>query len=136
MSIGKRIKDLRNRLGMSQVSLADAIDVSKQTLYKYENEIITNIPSDKIEALAKALHTTPAYIMGWGIDVESPIKIDVRSVTQDEYYLKTETAAIAQELFDNPDYRMLFDAAKDSKPEDIKMVADMLTRLKQTNPDG
>lgn len=32
---------------MSQVEFADKINVSKQTLYKYENDIITNIPSDK-----------------------------------------------------------------------------------------
>ena len=32
---------------MSQVEFADKINVSKQTLYKYEDDIITNIPSDK-----------------------------------------------------------------------------------------
>lgn len=65
-TIGKRIKDLRcNRLGMSQVSFADALGVSKQTLYKYENGIITNIPSDKIEEIAKICGVSPAYLMGW-----------------------------------------------------------------------
>ena len=34
-------------------------------MYKYENGIITNIPSNKIEAIAKALEITPAYLMGW-----------------------------------------------------------------------
>ena len=45
--------------------IAQKIGVSKQTLYKYENDIITNIPSDKIELLASVLDTTPAYIMEW-----------------------------------------------------------------------
>lgn len=65
MTIGERIKELRNSLGYSQVDFADKIDVSKQTLYKYENNIITNIPSDKIEAIAHICKVSPAYIMGW-----------------------------------------------------------------------
>lgn len=65
MTVGERIKKIRTKLGMSQVDFADKINVSKQTLYKYENDIITNIPSDKIEAAAKLGHVSPAYLMGW-----------------------------------------------------------------------
>ena len=65
MSVGSRIKEARERKEMSQVTLADKINVSKQTLYKYENDIITNVPSDKIEAISKALNVSPQYIMGW-----------------------------------------------------------------------
>ena len=46
------------------------------------------------------------------------------------YYYNPETAKVAQELFDNPKRRVLFDAARDSKPEDIQMAADLLYRLK------
>lgn len=65
MTVGERIKHIRSRLGMSQVAFADKIDVSKQTLYKYENNIITNIPSDKIEKVAEIGGVSPAYLMGW-----------------------------------------------------------------------
>ena len=65
MTIGERIKEIRTKLGISQVDFADRINVSKQTLYKYENNIITNIPSDKIEEVAKLGNVSPAYIMGW-----------------------------------------------------------------------
>ncbi len=65
MTVGERIKELRNKLNMSQVDFADKINVSKQTLYKYENNIITNIPSDKIEAAANLGNISPAYLMGW-----------------------------------------------------------------------
>lgn len=65
MTIGERIKEVRTRLHMSQVAFADKIGVSKQTLYKYENNIITNIPSDKIEAIAQVCKISPAYLMGW-----------------------------------------------------------------------
>ena len=47
-----------------------------------------------------------------------------------------EASRAAQEAFDDPDLRILFDAAKGSRPEDIRMAAEMLRRLKGTNPDG
>lgn len=65
MTIGKRIKSIRSKLGYSQVDFAEKINVSKQTLYKYENDIITNIPSDKIENIARIGNISPAYLMGW-----------------------------------------------------------------------
>ena len=51
MTVGERIQLLRKKTGMSQIDFATKINVSKQTLYKYENNLITNIPSDKIEAV-------------------------------------------------------------------------------------
>lgn len=65
MTVGERIKLVRENRNLSQTDLANACKVSKQTLYKYENNIITNIPSDKIEAIANYLSISPAYLMGW-----------------------------------------------------------------------
>lgn len=59
MNIGQKIKDLRQQSGMTQVELAKAIKVSKQTMFKYENGIITNIPSDKIQALSEVFRVSP-----------------------------------------------------------------------------
>lgn len=50
---------------MTLEEVAQFVGVTRATIQKYENGIISNIPSDKIEALAKALKTSPAYIMGW-----------------------------------------------------------------------
>lgn len=85
MTVGDRIKILRNNLGMSQVSFADKINVSKQTLYKYENNIITNIPSDKIEAAAQLGNVSPAYLMGWEQYAgEAPASIKKKPGSQEE----------------------------------------------------
>ena len=59
MTTKKRIKTLRERLHIPQTELAESIHISKQTLYKYENDIVTNIPSDKLESIADKLDTTP-----------------------------------------------------------------------------
>ena len=64
-SIGAHLKALRLDRGLTQEEVGKRVLVSKQTLYKYENDIVTNIPVDKIELLAEVYHVTPAYIMGW-----------------------------------------------------------------------
>ena len=64
-SIGERIKLAREKIGMSQVDMANKIGVSKQNLYKYEHGLVTNIPSDKIELIGKLTGVAPAYLMGW-----------------------------------------------------------------------
>jgi repressor LexA len=63
--LSEKIKFLRKSKGMSLEQLAELVGTSRQTVHRYENGTITNIPHDKIEALAKALDTTPARLMGW-----------------------------------------------------------------------
>ncbi len=65
MTVGDRIKRQREYLGISQTELANKIKSSKQTLYKYENNIITNIPSDKLEKISEILCVSPSSLMGW-----------------------------------------------------------------------
>ena len=65
---GEAIRDLRKKSGMSQEELARRIGTTKQAIYKYENGIVTNIPSDKIEAMSKIFGVSPAVIMGWETD--------------------------------------------------------------------
>ena len=55
MKVGERIKLRREDIGMTQTELAEKVQSTKQSIYKYENGIISNIPSDKIEAIANAL---------------------------------------------------------------------------------
>ena len=55
---------------------------------------------------------------------------------QKGYYMNEGVAEIAQRLLDNPDMRVLFDAAEDASPEDLQMAAALLERLKRTNIDG
>jgi len=64
--IAKQLTELRRKHRYTLEEVGKQIGVSKQTLYKYEKGIITNIPSDRIEALAAFYGVTPSYIMGWG----------------------------------------------------------------------
>lgn len=53
-----------------------------------------------------------------------------------DYYLNDETAQIAQEIFDDPNLRALFSAARGVKPEQMKLAEQMLKQFKETNPDA
>ena len=63
--IGKRLHELRLERGLTLLDVAKALGTSKQTISRYEKEIITNIPKEKIEQLAAVLSITPAELMGW-----------------------------------------------------------------------
>lgn len=117
MTKGERIKELRKNAGFSQVDLANRIGVSKQTLYKYENDIITNIPSDKVELMAVILHTTPGYIMGWKVQ---------NSGQDTDYY---EDARLAQEMLEDPDMKSLFHMKKNMDEEKFQAHMRMMKDL-------
>ena len=68
MSIGTKIKMLREDKRMSLEDVAKLCGTTRQTIYKYENEIVTNIPYDKIILLAKALNATPSQLFDWKED--------------------------------------------------------------------
>ena len=68
MFIHERIKQRRCECGMSVEDLADKLSVSRATIYRYESAEIKNMGIDKIAPLARALNTTPEYLMGWTDD--------------------------------------------------------------------
>lgn len=64
-SLNENIKKARSASNKTLEDVAAIVGVSRQTIQKYESGVISNIPSDKVELLAKALDTTPAFLMGW-----------------------------------------------------------------------
>lgn len=63
--LSKRIKELRKSKGLTLEELAELVGTSRQTIHRYENGTIINIPPEKVESLARALGTTPQSLMGW-----------------------------------------------------------------------
>ena len=72
MTIGQRIKLARERKDMTLDEVAKRCNTTKQTIFKYENEIVTNIPYDKIVLLSNALEVSPSYLFGWDEKENSP----------------------------------------------------------------
>lgn len=115
-----RLRRLREEHRYTLKEIASKLGVSEAMVSRHESNT-KNIPYDIIEQYAKIYGCTPQYIMGWNDDDSSG---------SEGYYTNPETAKLAQELFDNPDMRVLFDAARNSEPKDLQMAADLLKRLK------
>ena len=52
---------------------------------------------------------------------------------RDRYYLNEDARDMAQFLFENPEYKVLFDASRKVKPEDIQFVKEMIDRMSNQN---
>ena len=88
MSTGQRMKARRKELGLSAEYIANHLNLSPATIYRYENGDIDKVPGDILEPLAAILQTTPAHLMGWD-DYSNPIEFTV-STDELQKYLTEE----------------------------------------------
>lgn len=100
MNIGERIKARREELGMTQDELARAVG------YKWRSSInkievnAQHLPQRKIEEIAKALKTTPSYIMGWEEDEEASLTAMQEETMQRFLMLSYEHQLVVRSIID------------------------------------
>lgn len=114
---------IRDSKGYSDYAVSKGTGISAGTLSDWKKGRY-NLKADKLVKIAEFLDVSVDSLMGVQTNVHP-----------NGYYINESTAKMAQELFDNPEMRVLFDAARDSRPEDLRMAADMLLRFKETNRD-
>lgn len=68
MTTGERIRTLRLSREFPQGVFADMVGIKKQTLYKYENNVVENIPLSTLRTMAAALGVTPGYLLDGNVD--------------------------------------------------------------------
>lgn len=76
MELKTIIANKRNELGLTLEDVAKICNVSISTVKRWESGEIVDIKRDKVVKLAQALHTTPAYIMGWEEEDKTKEEID------------------------------------------------------------
>lgn len=114
----KNLNHLLDKNQKTQKEVASAIGVSPQTFNTWCQGIA--LPRmGKVQLLADYFH------------VEKSDLIDDKSALQKGWYTNPETAKIAQEISDNKELSLLFDAARDADPEDLQTVHSMLMALKR-----
>lgn len=87
-----RIRARREELGLSVAELAKRLGKNRATVYRYESNDIEDMPSSVLEPLAKALQSTPAYLMGW--DDKQTKAFDYANVFPVEPYVKLPVLGI------------------------------------------
>lgn len=103
----------------TQKEVAEAINVSPQTFNTWCKGIA--LPRmGKVQLLADYFNIKKSDLIDETDDTHTP-----------DYYLNPETSKIAQEIYDNKELSLLFDAARDANPEDLQTVHSMLMALKR-----
>lgn len=83
MTTGDRIRIFREAKGITQEELGILCHTTKQTIQKYEAGIVTNIPLDRVELLAKHLGTTPEILVGWKTEIADDSKSKLIDMVSD-----------------------------------------------------
>ena len=108
--------------GKTQLEIAKSIGVSPQTFNTWCKGIA--IPRmGKVQALADYFH----------INKSDLIEDKSNSNEEETYYLNDDARDMAQFLYENPDYKVLFDASRKVKKEDIQFVKEMIDRMSNNN---
>lgn len=68
------------------------------------------------------------------IDIADYLHVNVGDLIEDNrneetYYLDEDAKDIAQFMYENPEYKVLFDASRNVKKEDIAFVKEMIDRM-------
>lgn len=119
MTTGQRMKERRKEIGMSAERVAELLNVSPATIYRYENGGIEKVPGDRLEPIAKALQTTPAALMGWE-EFQKPLPSNIVPLPQ-----MREWPVLSATACGKPLHRELLDETV-MAPDDIK--ADVVFR--------
>ena len=115
LKLYENIRRRRIELELTQDQLAERLGYSGKSMIAKIEAGKVDLSQSKIVAFAEALQTTPARLMGW----------DDNSV----YYGDPETAKKAQEMFEDPDMRSLFDMKKNMDPGKFQLQMDYLRGL-------
>lgn len=113
------LKSLRKCFGLTQDELANKLDVSRSTIGMYENG--SREPDyETLEAIADFFNVDTDYLLG---------RTTKTTILPEHYYLDEDAREAAEFLHKNPDYKVLFDASRKVKKEDIEFVKQMLDRF-------
>lgn len=80
MVLGEKIRVARENAGLTQEELGKKCGTTKQTIFKYETGVVTNIPLDRLEMIANAVGVSAAALIGW--ETEQPTVSDGLSDVQ------------------------------------------------------
>lgn len=119
MTIGEKIKTAREAANLTQTELGKACGTTKQTIYKYETGTVTNIPLDRLELIAQAVHVPAAELMGWAKEKTAAPEDD-------------GLAEYLEMLRSRPECRMLFSVAKDATKADVEKAVAIIEALRKT----
>lgn len=114
MTLYERIETLRKSKNISQGKLEKELGFSNGSISKWKNSTPT---TERLQKLADYFGVTVEYLLT-GEEAESEV-----------YYTNPETARMAQEMFEDPDMRSLFDMKRNMEPDKFKVHVNFMREL-------
>lgn len=109
----------------SQQRFADLTGINKASVSQYVNG--KNTPSNLTAGkIAFAFNVNAPWVMGFDVPMKEEHAPDL---TDSTYFLDPEVAEMVQDLHDNHDLRIIFDATRKASKEDIQFIKDMIMRM-------
>ena len=119
---GKRLNEMLQEREKTQGDLARYLNVSKGAVSTWC--LGKNVPRpEKIDMICEFFNCSRADLLN-----------EVQTSGLNKYYFDDEAAELAQFLYENPEYKVMFDAARNISKEDIELVRQMLDRMKREDP--
>ena len=118
--IGSKLERLLEETNKSVSEVAKATGVPGSTIYSIIRRDNSKVDIDVLQKIADYLGVSLDYFSD--VPKTSPGMV---------YYLDDEAAALAQEIFERPELRVLMDASRKVSRDDIQFVVDMLSRMKK-----
>ena len=112
----EKFRELCDKKGVSPYRISQETGITQSTFSDWKNG--RSVPKqDKLKKIADFFGVDVAYFYDDNEENRG-------------YYVDDKTKEIAQQIFDNKELRLLFDAAKDASSDDLKTVHTMLMALK------
>lgn len=123
----KRLQEALTAKDMIPQELADKTGIGKASVSQYLNgqHKPSNLSAGKI---GKILDVNPLWLMGFDVPMQKPDQVPNLGHTE-EYYLNSDARELAEFLHKNPEYKVLFDASRNVKKEDIEFVKQFIERM-------
>lgn len=129
--MAKPIDSFRNRLeqalsyaDMKPADLARKTGISEATISQYRSGY-SKPKNDRLAIIAEALGVRPEWLIGFDV----PMAEKETAQIPEGYYLDNDAKDMIEFLYQNPEYKVLFDATRKVKPEDINFVKEMIERM-------
>lgn len=124
----ERYLEMLKEKGIKNIDVSRATGIPASTFSDWKKGK-SSPKRDKIEKIANFFDINPDWLAGTS-DIKIKLKNNLNKQEQ-SYCLNPETSKIAQQIYDNKELSLLFDAAKDAEPEDLQTVHSMLMALKR-----
>ncbi len=113
-------KSLRLSSGYTQQELSEKLGISRSTIGMYETGA-REPDFETLELIADFFNVDIDYLIGR--------TKQTTVLPESSYYFNADAREMAEFLYKNPEYKVLFDATRKVKKDDIQFVKEMIDRV-------